>query len=209
MAGKKKVTTDINRCLLMSALLQQSNRFLQFVDEDRIFRLRNVSFHSHLNCYRWTGGCKLSLTDDEPGNAAREIIGQVFPVMADGYQRSGTGTLSSGPLQIWLLWDVEKLEGNICSQTHLNKSRCLCASSSCLNLSDSTRAVSLLLTALPSNPFSGVRHLFPASTRAPASRCVGAFRATHWHENRRKAQACYPWQPNLTMNLQISFNQPN
>lgn len=88
----------------------------------------------------------LKLTADVSPSAqeaarGRESVGQVFPALADGCQCSGAGTLSSGPLQIQLPRDVERVEGTVGSQTHLHT----CASSCCFNLSSSTCSQSVLL----------------------------------------------------------------
>lgn len=177
MADKtiNKVTTDINTCFLMSVLLQQSNMFPQFVVEEHIFLLhmqRSVSpFILTLVVHVEPGGANYPWQLMRRGT----LRGRLWVRFFQCWQMAASVQAPSGLLQIWLLWDVEKLEGNICSQTHLNTCQCLCASSSCLNLSDNTCAVSLLFTVLPSNPFSGVRHLFPASTCAPASTLCGRF----------------------------------
>lgn len=81
--------------------------FPQFVVEYHIFVLyiqRSVSpFILTSVVSVEPGRGKLSLTADEPGKAARESVGQVFPVLTDGCQCTGSGTLSSGLLQIRLL----------------------------------------------------------------------------------------------------------
>lgn len=157
-------------CRSSSDLLQRSNMFPHFVEEG-VFLLQLHRSQCLLSFSPWPLAWKreqrvLNLTADEP-SVQGTSVGQVFPVLTDGCQRTGAGTLSSGLLQIRLPGDVEKFEGNMCSQTHLNTCECLCASSSCLNPSNNTCAVSLLSHSSSFQPFP--RCQAPASCFYPCS----------------------------------------